>query len=181
MERAVIFLHEGFEEIEAITVIDILRRADIDITTVSLQDSFLVSGAHGINVEADMIFNEEDLISADMLILPGGALGTENMKKSSELNKLLKYFMDENKYIAAICAAPTVLGEAGFLNGVNAVCYPGLENELSGAVVKNDSVVTDKNIITSKGPGTAVDFALEILKIFSDEDTCSNVKNDLLL
>lgn len=160
-----LFLAEGFEEIEALAVVDILRRADVTVKTVSVHDSKQVTAAHGITVFADILLDEVDLKRADMLVLPGGMPGTRNLAKSDKLIELIQEAERLDKYITAICAAPTVLAKAGVLKGKKAICYPGFENELEGAVIHDDLVVRDGKIITSKGPGTAMLFGYALVDI----------------
>jgi len=164
MSKVYIFLADGFEEIEGLTVVDMLRRADIDIEMVSISDRLDVVGGHQIIVKADMLFEDADFSDADMLVLPGGKVGTDNLTAHEGLDSLLKDFNAKGKLLAAICAAPSVLGKKGLLKGRKAICYPGFEDYLLGASITNEAVVSDGNIITSKGMGTAIDFSLEIIK-----------------
>ncbi len=175
MAKVITFLADGFEEIEALTPVDILRRGGIEVVTVSISDRKVVAGSHGINVEADKVFSEADIDSADMLFLPGGKKGTENLDNCEPVKEKIREFLAAGKYVSAICAAPTVLGHMGVLNGKKATCYGGLEGQLTGAVTSTDSVVIDGNIITSRGMGTSLDLALELLKLFTDEDTKKNM------
>lgn len=160
-----LFLAEGFEEIEAIAVVDILRRADVTVNTVSISDKKEVTAAHGVTVLADILIDEVDLKRADMLVLPGGMPGTRNLANSDKLIKIIQDAEAQDKYITAICAAPTVLAKAGVLKGKKAICYPGFEAELSDAVIHDDLVVRDGKIITSKGPGTAMLFGYALVDI----------------
>ena len=155
-----IFLDNGFEEIEAITTIDLLRRANIALTTVSITGVESVLGAHNIAVKADRIFQDVDFTDAEMLILPGGATKLIDCKSLCEL--LVKHDQQE-KLIAAICAAPAVLGQLGILQGKQATCYPGFEHYLGESHV-GGLVVESKNIITAKGPGLSSDFAFCIIE-----------------
>lgn len=164
MAKVFIFLANGYEEIEGLTVVDLLRRANIEITMVSITGDRDITGSHGITSRADMLFEETDYSEADMLVLPGGMPGTINLLNHSGLDQLLKNFAAKGKRLAAICAAPRVLGEKGLLSGKKATCYPGNENALLGAQVVNAAVITDGNIITSKGMGTAIDFSLSLIK-----------------
>ena len=170
-----LFLAEGFEEIEAITPLDILRRAGADIKTVAVNgDGLRVEGAHGISVMADMDIKDVNADTADMIILPGGAKGTENLKASAMLRDIILSVNERGAYIAAICAAPTVLGDMGLLTKRRATCYPSLAGELieKGVKYKNDKVVFDGNFITSEGAGTAADFGFALMdKLFSRQDT----------
>ncbi|MBR2877644.1 MAG: DJ-1/PfpI family protein [Clostridia bacterium] len=162
-----VFLAEGFEEIEALATVDILRRAEMDVRTVSVTGEKEVTGAHAITVTADI--TEINLDDVDAVILPGGMPGTLNLKASDKVQDAIKYSFDNNKLMCAICAAPLVFGGAGFLKGKKAACYPGFEHELIGADVAYEPVVRDGNIITSRGAGTAHLFAFEILKYFGKE------------
>ena len=155
-----IFLDNGFEEIEAITTIDLLRRANIALTTVSVTGVEMVVGAHNISVKADKLFQDVDFTDAEMLILPGGATNLIERKPLCEL--LLKHNEKEH-LIAAICAAPAVLGQLGILQGKQATCYPGFEDHLGERYV-GGLVVESKNVITAKGPGLSSDFAFCIIE-----------------
>lgn len=180
MKECYIFLAEGFEEIEALTVVDILRRDNIVIKTVSITDKKEVTGAHAITVIADKVLKEIELKDAALLILPGGMPGTNNLKECEELMDMLKSFSNTNRRIAAICAAPTVLGSLGLLEGKNACCYPGMEGMLTGANVSMDEVVTDGNITTSRGMGTAIPFALELVRLFDSKTEAMALKRKIV-
>lgn len=157
-----IFLADGFEEIEGLTVVDLLRRVNIKITTVSVTGSRIVNGAHGIGVETDILFNESDFHDAEVLVLPGGMPGTVNLMRHEGLTGLITKAAEEGKILAAICAAPRILGSLGLLKGKKATCYPGTEDPSFQADYRYENVVEDGNIITSRGLGTAVDFALAL-------------------
>jgi 4-methyl-5(b-hydroxyethyl)-thiazole monophosphate biosynthesis len=174
-----IFLGEGFEEIEAITIVDILRRAEIDVKTVSVKGE-TVYGAHGICVKADMLIKDVDKENAQMFILPGGMPGTLNLEKNEDMQYILKYAVDNKKWIAAICAAPSILGHKGYLNGKEAICFPGFEKELTGAVIKDCNVCVSGKIITSKGPGTASDLAYYIVSRLKGEDLAHRLKVQMI-
>ena len=171
-----IFLADGFEEIEGLMVVDLLRRADIDITMVSISDKRQVTGAHGIPVIADAVFKEVDFNNKEMLILPGGMPGTTNLMEHEELIKLLTDHNRAGKMLGAICAAPSVLGMNGILKGKHATCFPGFEEKLLGAVYVNEKVVQDKNIITSKGLGTALEFAAAIIEYYKGKEAAEKIK-----
>lgn len=170
MAKVYIFLAEGFEEIEALTVVDMLRRAEVDIVTISMTGNMLVTGSHKITIVTEALFGNFDYSDADMLVLPGGMPGTKNLEEHQGLDELLKEFAAKQKQIAAICAAPRVMGNKGLLQGKNAICYPGNEEALLGAQLINKDVVVDGNIITSKGMGTAVDFSLAIIRKLKGEE-----------
>ena len=162
--KAGIFLADGFEEIEGLTVVDILRRAKISISMISINGKKSVEGAHGIVVATDQDIAECELDELDMLVLPGGMPGTLSLAGCRKLTEALQKADQEKKGIAAICAAPSILGELGLLKGRKAVCYPGFEKKLEGAEVLEEPVVTDGHITTSRGMGTAIAFALELTK-----------------
>ena len=164
MAEALLFIAQGFEEIEGLTVVDLLRRASIEVVTVSIDGQLMVTGAHGITVKADCLFEEADFNGADMLILPGGMPGTRNLQAHSGLCNKIRVFEEAGKFLSAICAAPVVLGANGALEGKKATCYPGFEDELNCAEVLGDPVVWDRNVITSRGLGTAIEFALAIIE-----------------
>ena len=164
-----LFLAEGFEEIEALTPVDMLRRAGVEITTVGIGGK-TVMGAHGIPVVADM--SEEDFSddAPEMIILPGGMPGTLNLDASPTVEKAIGAALSSGAYIAAICAAPTILGKRGLLAGKEATCYPGMEDGLSGATLSQETVVRDGKIVTAAGMGAALDFALALVSLFCGED-----------
>lgn len=158
-----IFLADGFEEIEALTVVDLLRRASIDISMVSITGKREVIGSHQIRVASDLLYEETDYNDAQMLVLPGGLPGSDNLQAHNGLDGLLREFDQKGKPLAAICAAPRILGQKGLLKDKMATCYPGNESKLIGAKYMDMDVVVDGNVITSKGMGTAIDFSLELI------------------
>ena len=180
MSRVGIFLADGFEEIEGLTVVDILRRAGIDISMISINGKKKVTGAHGIALDTDEDIVQCDPDKLDMLVLPGGMPGTTNLAACEKLTEALKKADQEKRGIAAICAAPSVLGDLGFLKGKKAVCYPGFESRLTGVEVLAVPVVTDGHITTSRGMGTAIAFALELTKRLQDEETAKQVSRSIL-
>lgn len=163
-----LFMADGFEEVEGLTVVDLVRRAGIELKTVSIMGRIEVTGAHGIEVKADCLF-EDMKEPAEMLILPGGVPGTPNLKAHKGLQQLICKSAEQGIYLAAICAAPTVYGELGLLKGKKATCYPGLENGLLGAEVVYDNVAADGNFITSRGVGTAIDFSLKLVELLKNK------------
>ncbi|MBQ7209695.1 MAG: DJ-1/PfpI family protein [Paludibacteraceae bacterium] len=166
-----LFLDNGFEEIEAVTTIDLLRRAGIELTTVSMTDSKEVHGAHGIDVKADVMFETVDFSDAGMLILPGGGL---MLGEHENLCRLLVEHNNEGKLISAICAAPAILGKLGILEGKQATCYPGFESALGESYI-GGLVVVSKNLITAKGPGLSSDFAFSIIERLLGEEAAEQV------
>ena len=179
-KNVMIFIAEGFEELEAITIIDLLRRVSVNVDIVSLESDLKVRSAHDVYVVCDKLFGDINNFDVDMIILPGGALGVANIKKHDGLSKVIKDFNNQNKLVAAICAAPTALGQLGILEGKNATCYPGCESELTNADIVDERVVIDGNIITSKGPGTAIDFSLKLVEILLNKEISNELKKDLL-
>jgi len=176
-----VHLAEGFEEIEALTVVDLLRRVDIPVGTVSVTGERLVKGAHDIQISADYMFEEIDYEKCEMIVLPGGLPGTYGLRDHKGLTEQIVKFNNEGKALAAICAAPMVLGGLNLLEGKKATMYTGMEEYLKGAEAVNDKVVTDGNIITSKGPGTAMLFALEIVRFIKGDEIMEDLRKDLLL
>ncbi len=164
MKQVFIHLAEGFEEIEAITIIDVLRRAGLNVLTVSISDNIQVTGAHQITVLADQVFSETDYSKAEMIILPGGMPGSSNLDQHAGLKEQIAKFNLQKKWIGAICAAPFVLGKLDILRDHEAVCYPGYEKFLEGAKVSQAQVAVSEHLITSRGVGTALPFALTIVE-----------------
>jgi 4-methyl-5(b-hydroxyethyl)-thiazole monophosphate biosynthesis len=159
-----VFLAAGFEEIEAIAPIDIFRRAGMEVITVSISDQKEVNGAHGIPVLADCLFSDLTCSKDDLLFLPGGMPGTKNLDAHEGLKNLIREQAHRGEKIAAICAAPSILGKMGLLEGKEAICYPGFETELIGASLSEHKVVKDGNIFTAKGAGVAIQFALKLVE-----------------
>ena len=174
-----VFLANGFEEIEALATVDILRRAELDVKTVGVGGK-TVTGSHGIPVTADI--EEKDVTTDDMelVVLPGGMPGTLNLEKSPIVMASVRYCLDNSIYVAAICAAPSVLGGLGLLKGKKAVCYPGFEDKLTGAAVETKEVVTDGNITTSRGLGTAIPFALELISLLFGEEKAEEIRKSVI-
>ena len=168
-----VFFANGFEEIEALTVVDLLRRAGIDTCMVSVYPEKDVEGSHGIKVSADRTLQNTNFDELEGIVLPGGAPGFSNLEKCEELMLEVDRFASEKKLVAAICGAPSLLGHRGILNGKVATVYPGMEDHLKGAKAVTNSVITDGNIITSRGVGTAIDFALAIVMYFKGQDAAS--------
>ena len=165
-----VFLANGFEEIEALAPVDFLLRAGVDVKTVGVSGKFC-RGAHGINVEADILL--EDVVLNDNvrgIILPGGMPGAENLNNSADVQKAIDYCAENNKIIGAICAAPFILGRKGLLKGKNATCFPGFEDELEGANLVENGVIIDGNIVTAKGAGVAWEFGAAICSIIKGEE-----------
>ncbi len=175
-----VFLARGFEEIEALATVDMLRRAEIPVTTVGVGGK-TVTGAHEISVVADMTDSEFVYDSGvEMVVLPGGMPGTLELEKSVCVNIAVDKANIEGKFIAAICAAPSILGHKGLLRGKKSCCYPGFEEQLIQATVVNDRVVCDENIITSRGAGTVYDFAAKLIEVLRDKETADKVLSSMI-
>lgn len=172
-----VILADGFEEIEAIEPIDIMRRAGIDVVTASLGDR-VVTGAHNIPVTADITINEIDPKSMDLLMLPGGA-GHELLDASNEVHGLINYAVTNNIYISAICAAPSILGKKMILEGKNATCFPGFEKYLYGAEITTAKAVVDGKIITARGAGAASEFGFAMVELLKGKETADELRKTM--
>ena len=164
------FFADGFEEIEALTAVDTLRRAGLNVEIVSVTPDEIVVGAHDVSLLCDVNFENCDFFDAELLLLPGGMPGAATLDKHEGLRKLILSFAEKGKPIAAICAAPMVLGKLGLLKGKKATCYPGFEQYLEGAEWVGEHVVRDGNIITGMGPGAAMEFALAIVELLAGKE-----------
>ncbi len=173
-----VFLAEGFEEIEALAVVDILRRADLPVTTVGVGGE-TIKGTHGIAVMADVKDTDVCLDNAQAVILPGGMPGTLHLEESAIVQAAIRAADKKHICIGAICAAPSVLGHAGLLKGKRATCYPGFEDALIGATVVADAVVADDHIVTAKGAGCAIEFALKLVEILVSAGTANKLKESM--
>ncbi|MCM1027386.1 MAG: DJ-1/PfpI family protein [Roseburia sp.] len=166
MSRIAVFFAEGYEEIEALTVVDLCRRGGLEVEMVSITDQAEVKSSHGVTVRMDRILSEADFESYDMLVLPGGMPGTRNLEACGELMEQVDRFYADGKYIGAICAAPSIFGHRGILKGRKACSFPSFESHLEGAEVTGGPVEISDHVVTSRGMGTAIDFGLAILGIF---------------
>lgn len=180
MDKAAIFIGAGYEEIEVVGTVDVLRRGEMQVDLISVSGSLNVEGSHGISIQCDLLFYDIDFTEYDLLILPGGP-GVENLRKHDGLMALLPEFYNADKKLAAICAAPSILGELNLLEGKEAICYPGFEDKLINANISNENTVTDGRIITAKGAGVAMAFGLEILKSFRSEEYVEKLKKSLIM
>ena len=176
--RLAIFMANGCEEIEGLTVVDLVRRAGIPIDMVSVHMESKVTGSHGIAFETDVTAASTDWSSYTGVVLPGGMPGTNRLKEDGTVDRIVREYAGSGKLVAAICASPTVLAECGVLNGKNATCYPGLE--LPGANAKTDPVVRDGNILTSRGVGTAIPFALAIVEYFQGKESAKELAEKIV-
>lgn len=185
MSRIAVFLATGFEEIEALTVVDLCRRAGMEAVTVAVmkaegEETCHVTGSHGITVRADMTFEEVDFDGLDMIVLPGGMPGTRNLEACAPLMQKLDTFYKTGKCLSAICAAPSIFGHRGYLEGRNACAYPGFDKELSGAKVSAGPVEVSGHITTSRGLGTAIPFALAIVERFCGREKAEELAKSVV-
>ena len=174
-----VFLAPGFEEIEALAVVDVLRRAELEVLTVGVGEDFVI-GSHQIPVACDIA--EKNLIldeKVEAIVLPGGMPGTLNLEKSATVQKAIDWATENEKLVCAICAAPSILGHKGLLNGKNATCFPGFEDELFGAEISKDYVVKDGNIITARGMGSAIEFGLQIAEVLTTKENAQKIRASL--
>ena len=179
-KRVCVFLADGFEEIEGLTVVDMLRRVGVEVTTASVTGEYTVHGAHGIDVLADKLVEEIDYKIQDMVVLPGGMPGTLHLGEHERVQEALNWFYREKKYIGAICAAPSILGKMGFLKGRKATSYPGFEKDLLGAEVRREPVVVDEFLITSRGMGTAIDFSLALIEVLINQKKSEEIRTSII-
>lgn len=174
-----VFLAPGFEEIEALAVVDVLRRAELDVLTIGVGEDFII-GSHQIPVACDI--SEKSLVldeKVDAIVLPGGMPGTLNLEKSEAVQKAIDWAIENNKLVCAICAAPSILGHKGLLDGKSATCFPGFEDELFGAGISKDYVVKDGNIITARGMGSAIEFGLQIAEVLTSKENAQKIRASL--
>ena len=176
MNNIFLFLADGFEPVEALAPVDVMRRAGLQVTTVSIMGRKEVVAAHGITVVADTLFEDACFSQGDAFVLPGGGVGTENLSAHEPLRAILKEASSQGKLLAAICAAPMVLGRAGLLCGKKATCYPGCDGDLKGATYTAAAVEECGNIITACGPGASFDFGFSIVKYFCGEEVVNTLR-----
>lgn len=181
MSKSYILLADGFEEVEALATLDVMRRAGMDVLTVSINSGYQVTGAHGVSVHADLVIHDE-MGDPLWVILPGGMPGAQNLADDFRVRHLIERQLNRNGMIAAICAAPAVvLGAMGLLNGRKVTCYPGFETYCSGASMQPEGVVVDDNIITAKGPAFAIPFGLAIVEKSIDSLAARQVAEGMLV
>lgn len=170
MSKVCVFFGTGYEEIEALTVVDLLRRAAVETDMVSVMEQKTVTGAHGIPVVMDRMLSEVDFSEVDMIVLPGGMPGTRNLEACEPLMNQVDAFVAEGKAVSAICAAPSILGHRGHLQGKRAIAYPGFEEELTGAEIVHEPAVVDGAMITGRGMGCAIEFGLAIVEYLKGKE-----------
>ena len=180
MKKAVLFFADGTEECEALIVVDLLRRAEIEVTTASVMGRSDLTTSSNIQLKTDTLIEDIDMKDFDLFILPGGMPGTLHLGNCEKLKTMLKYANENSKHIAAICAAPSVLGENDYLQGKKAICYPGFEEKLLGATISDTDPITDGNITTASGLGHAIPFALELIKVMLGEEKSKEVADSIV-
>lgn len=180
MKRAVVLFAEGFETVEALMVVDILRRAKVEVIMASINEDEVVSSSHGVAVTMDVTMDELDLADYDAIVLPGGIPGTIHLGESEAVKKAVLQMNEEGKIVSAICAAPGVLGKHGLLKGKNACSYPDYEKNLVGATVLREPVVVDGNIVTSRGMGITMEFAFALLELLEGKEKVEQIKKAII-
>lgn len=181
MKNIAVHLAKGFEEIEAVCIIDVLRRAGLNVLVVSVTGKMLVKGSHQIEITADELFEHVDYNTIDMIVLPGGMPGAKNLNNHEGLKKQILQFNFERKYLGAICAAPLVFGQLGILKNKIATCYPGFETYLEGADISGAATEVRGNIITGKGAGVAIQFALRIVEKLKSNEAARELADKMIL
>lgn len=179
MAKVYVFLAEGFETVEALAVVDVLRRAKVEVVTVAVGEDLLITSAQKIAVKADKLLSEELYEDGDVVFLPGGMPGTRNLEADEKVVSIVRKQYEAGKIIAAICAAPSVFGHMNLLNGRKATCFPGFEKDLLGAEVVTDRVVVDENVITSRGMGTAIDLGLVLVEQLVNKETADTISSSI--
>ena len=177
MSKVYVCMADGLEEVECLAVVDILRRGGVEVILASMGEELSVTGSHQIRIQADSLWSKEACGACDAIFLPGGMPGTAHLAEHMELGEMLQRFQKEGKVLAAICAAPSVLGKYHCLEGKRATCYPGWEDKLLGAEHTGEGVVRDGNVVTGRGLGFAVDEGLELLKVLVSEEVSANVRD----
>lgn len=180
MAKIGVFLATGFEECEALLVVDVCRRAGLDLKTVSVTGEKEVTSSHGVTVTADLLLQDVDFDGLDMIVLPGGMPGTKNLEACEPLMEQVDVFYEKGKCISAICAAPSIFGHKGFLKGRNATSYPEFESHLEGAEVSRNSVEVSDHVTTSRGLGTAIDFGLAIVERYKGKEEAERIAKAII-
>ena len=178
--KVAVYFATGYEEVEALSVVDVLRRGNIEVIMVGVTGE-TVTGSHGISINMDKTIDKVDHSTIDMMVLPGGLPGADNLMANTTLTDNLKKFKEEGKWLAAICAAPSILGRLGLLKGEKAICYPGFEDKLLEAEVVNAKAVLSNKIITGIGPGAALDFALKIVEVIKGKEVVDTLKHQMVM
>lgn len=180
MKQAVMFFAEGFEEVEALMTVDLLRRGGVEVQLASITKEMTVCGSHGIRVGMDTTLDELETDQMDAVLIPGGMPGTRNLEANEEVCQILKEADQAGKIVGAICAAPSVLGKCGILDGKRATCYPGFEEQLGGACFVDEMVVADGNVVTSRGLGTSMEFGFWLLELLVSREKAEEVRKSVV-
>lgn len=175
-----VFLATGFEDIEALAPVDILRRAGIEVQTVSISADRMVESAHGVGIQADIVLAEAQLDAAELMVLPGGLPGSTNLDACQPLTSALLRHYEAGRPVAAICAAPLVLGHLGILQGLRATCYPGVEGELKGATYTAQSVERDGRVVTGNGPAAAMAFGYALVELLLGDGAADGLRQGMM-
>ncbi len=175
MAKVYAFFADGLEMVEGLTVVDVLRRGGVDCSIVSISDQLEVVSSHQVKINCDVLMKEIDFSKGDMIFLPGGLGGMERLDGCQPLKEEIKNYLEEGKYVTAICASPTIFGRMGILEGKKATCYPGMEGDLKGAKVSKHDVVVDGTIVTGRAMGPAILFALKLLELLTDKKMADQV------
>lgn len=180
MKQAVMLFAEGYEEVEALMTVDLLKRGGVGVTMASITDERMVRGSHDIRVAMDATLEEVDLGGMDAILIPGGLQGTQNLGKDAATCQALKNMSSAGKVVGAICAAPSVLGACGILQGKRATCYPGFEEKLEGAEFVDEMAVADGNVVTSRGLGTSMEFGFKLLEILVSPEKAQEIREQIV-
>lgn len=180
MKKLLVFIADGTEEVEVLTVVDYLRRAEVEVDLVSVGESGKIKGAHDVYIGADMTIDEIKENNYDAIYVPGGMPGAENIKNTEKAISLIKEGFENKKIISALCAAPIVLEEAGVLEGKDFTCYPGFEDEIKSGNYKDQNVVVDENVITGKGPAIAAELAFKLIEALVGKEKSEEVREGTL-
>lgn len=175
-----VMLGDGFEPVEVVAPVDAMRRAGLDVTLVSVSNSLDVEAAQDITVKADRVVSDVDLMDFDMIMVPGGSVGVENLSKCEPMKQALIKFMNEGKWVASICAGPTILANLGLLDGYTATCYPGAQTNFPQGTYRELCVIADRNLITASGPGFALEFGKAIVEALVGEAKANEVASGML-
>lgn len=177
--KAIVYFAQGYEEVEAIAAVDVLKRADFEVIMVGV-DGMVVQSTRGIKINMDLDIEQVDYEDVDVIVLPGGLPGVDNLEKNEKVKESIKLFKNQGKLIGAICAAPSLLGKLGVLQGVKATCYPGFEKYLEGAEYCDRTVVVDKQIITAKGAGVSLEFAFSIVQALKGKEFADKLRKSMI-
>lgn len=180
MKKVVMLFAEGFEEVEALMTVDLLMRGGVDVKLASITKEMEVAGSHGIRIGMDVTMDQVDFGEQDAVLIPGGMPGTLNLGNSPEVTRVLTEMHEAGKIVGAICAAPSVLGQCGILEGKKATCYPGFEDKLTGAEFTDEKAVIDGNVVTSRGLGTSMEFGFSVLELLVSKEKAEEIRKQIV-